>query len=390
MSYREVSEIRDGMRIDWDMPIEMDDGLVLRCDIYRPIKAGRYPVIMTYGPYGKWLHFDDLYSEQWRRMCEIRPDVPTGSTNKYQCWEVVDPEKWVPDNYVVHPRRQPRRRPLAGRDRHLVAARGAGSRAMRRMGRRAAVVERQGRIERHLLLRREPVAVRGAAAQAPRRDLPLGGRRRFLPRHGAPRRHLLQRLHQGLVGEPGLYAAARPRHARLPQPHDRRLGVGAAGADRRRARRQPPQLLRGLPRAKARHRRLLAVAHAGLVEGQGAAVLGGELGRPGPASARQFRGIRPRRLEAEMAGEPRPRALDAFLHGLWRRAAEEVLRPFPQGREDRLGQAAQGAAAGASRRQVRRAAREGMAAQAHQVDQDVPRPGGFLAVDQAARRRNRR
>ena len=26
MSYREVSEVRDGMRIDWDMPIEMDDG----------------------------------------------------------------------------------------------------------------------------------------------------------------------------------------------------------------------------------------------------------------------------------------------------------------------------------------------------------------------------
>ena len=34
MSYREVSEIRDGMRIDWDMPIEMDDGLVLRCDVF--------------------------------------------------------------------------------------------------------------------------------------------------------------------------------------------------------------------------------------------------------------------------------------------------------------------------------------------------------------------
>ena len=34
-------------------------------------------------------------------MCEIHPDVPTGSTNKYQCWEVVDPEKWVPDGYVV-------------------------------------------------------------------------------------------------------------------------------------------------------------------------------------------------------------------------------------------------------------------------------------------------
>ena len=100
MSYREVSEIRDGMRIDWDMPIKMDDGLVLRCDIYRPVKAGKYPVILTYGPYAKWLHFDDLYHEQWQRMCEIHPDVPTGSTNKYQCWEGVDPEKWVPDGYV--------------------------------------------------------------------------------------------------------------------------------------------------------------------------------------------------------------------------------------------------------------------------------------------------
>jgi predicted acyl esterase len=33
-------------------------------------------------------------------MCADQPDVPTGSTNKYQCWEVVDPEKWVPDGYV--------------------------------------------------------------------------------------------------------------------------------------------------------------------------------------------------------------------------------------------------------------------------------------------------
>src|SRR3984885_13464822 len=100
MRYREKSEIRDGMRIDWDMPIKMDDGVVLRADIYRPDAEGKYPVIMTYGPYGKWLHFEDLYGHQWRLMCENHPDVPAGSTNKYQCWEVVDPEKWVPDGYV--------------------------------------------------------------------------------------------------------------------------------------------------------------------------------------------------------------------------------------------------------------------------------------------------
>ena len=80
MDYREKSETRDGMRIDWDMPIPMDDGIVLRCDIYRPVKPGRYSVIMTYGPYGKWLHFDDLYHEQWKIMCETRPDVPAGKS----------------------------------------------------------------------------------------------------------------------------------------------------------------------------------------------------------------------------------------------------------------------------------------------------------------------
>jgi predicted acyl esterase len=100
MSYREVSEIRDGMRIDWDIPITMDDGLVVRADVYRPVREGRYPVILSYGPYGKWLHFEDGYETAWRRMAEIHPDVVTGSTNKYQNWEVVDPEKWVPDGYA--------------------------------------------------------------------------------------------------------------------------------------------------------------------------------------------------------------------------------------------------------------------------------------------------
>ena len=56
--------------------------------------------IMTYGVYGKWLHFRDGYPEQWDRLCEDHPDVPAGSTNKYQTWETVDPEKWVPDGYA--------------------------------------------------------------------------------------------------------------------------------------------------------------------------------------------------------------------------------------------------------------------------------------------------
>jgi predicted acyl esterase len=95
-----TSEVRDGMRIDWDVPIPMDDGVVLRADVYRSIRDGRYPVILTYGPYGKWLHFEDLYTDQWRRMVAEHPDVAAGSSNRYQNWEVVDPEKWVPDGYA--------------------------------------------------------------------------------------------------------------------------------------------------------------------------------------------------------------------------------------------------------------------------------------------------
>ena len=97
---REVTEIRDGMAIDWDIPIEMDDGLVLRADVYRPTTPGRYPVILSYGPYAKWLAFQDGYSTAWEIMIKEHPDVLAGSSNKYQSWEVVDPEKWVPDGYV--------------------------------------------------------------------------------------------------------------------------------------------------------------------------------------------------------------------------------------------------------------------------------------------------
>ena len=92
------------MRIDWDVPIKVDDGLVLRADVYRPDESapggGRYPVILTYGPYAKGLAFQDGYPSAWQRMITEHPDVAYGSSNVHQSWEVVDPEKWVPEGYV--------------------------------------------------------------------------------------------------------------------------------------------------------------------------------------------------------------------------------------------------------------------------------------------------
>ena len=88
------------MKIDWDVPIRMDDGLVLRADVYRPHGEGRHPVILSYGPYGKGLAFQEGYKTAWDLMAREHPDALAGSSNRYQNWEVVDPEKWVADGYA--------------------------------------------------------------------------------------------------------------------------------------------------------------------------------------------------------------------------------------------------------------------------------------------------
>ncbi|HEX2215106.1 MAG TPA: CocE/NonD family hydrolase, partial [Xanthobacteraceae bacterium] len=88
------------MQIDWDAPIKMDDGVVLRADVFRPIGEGKYPVILSYGPYAKGLAFQEGYKSNWMRLTKAAPEVLDGSSNKYQNWELVDPEKWVPDGYV--------------------------------------------------------------------------------------------------------------------------------------------------------------------------------------------------------------------------------------------------------------------------------------------------
>ena len=51
------SEVRDGMRIEWNGPIPTDDGIALRADVYRPVADGHYPVVLTYGIYAKGLSF---------------------------------------------------------------------------------------------------------------------------------------------------------------------------------------------------------------------------------------------------------------------------------------------------------------------------------------------
>src|SRR5262245_28864215 len=85
-----------------------------------------------------------------------------------------------------------------------------------------------------------------------------------------------------------------------------------------------------------------------------------------------------------MAGGPWHRALDPFLHRLRARAAIALLRLFFAREEGRLGQTAEGVAAGTARRQVRAALRERMAAQADAMDEILSRPVGDDADNQKA------
>ena len=91
------------MIIERDVGIKMDDGLVLRANIYRPDQGGKYPTIMALGPYCKGIRFQEghHYAESWKNLIAKHPEIAEGSTCSYMTWETTDPERWVPHGYVV-------------------------------------------------------------------------------------------------------------------------------------------------------------------------------------------------------------------------------------------------------------------------------------------------
>lgn len=96
------TEERDGMRITWNAPIRMVDGVTLRADIFRPLDVDvQCPAIISHGVYAKGLAYQEGYPLQWEKMVADYPEILIGSTNKYQSWEVTDPERWVPHGYAI-------------------------------------------------------------------------------------------------------------------------------------------------------------------------------------------------------------------------------------------------------------------------------------------------
>src|SRR5262245_28281910 len=167
---------QDRMTIEIDVPIAMADGVVLRADVFHPSTEGRYPVILSYGPYGKGLHFADGYKTAWDIMAREHPDpvagtsnaTPTGRwwTRRSGCPTAMWWCGWTTAGPVARP---------AFSAAILSARRTTSTTAS--IGRHPALVEREGRAQQHFLLCHQPVARRGVAAAASGGDLRLGGLR---------------------------------------------------------------------------------------------------------------------------------------------------------------------------------------------------------------------
>lgn len=90
------------MIVQRDLPVPMDDGVILRADVFRPPGPGPFPVIMSLGPYGKSLPFaSEWFAARWERLLAGHPEITDGSSCAHMNWETVDPERWIPHGYAV-------------------------------------------------------------------------------------------------------------------------------------------------------------------------------------------------------------------------------------------------------------------------------------------------
>ena len=81
------------IKVEKDVRIPLRDGVYVVADVFRPDADGRFPVIMTMGPYSKDIHFRDWNpAVDYERLPERGP---------YMHWETVNPDWWVPQGYVA-------------------------------------------------------------------------------------------------------------------------------------------------------------------------------------------------------------------------------------------------------------------------------------------------
>ncbi|KAL1887191.1 hypothetical protein Sste5346_010366 [Sporothrix stenoceras] len=76
--------------------IKLQDGKgVVRCNVYRPKNEQvTYPVLVTYGPYGKDVHYSIFHADSFS-------EVPEEHHSPHSAWETPDPGYWTRNGYAI-------------------------------------------------------------------------------------------------------------------------------------------------------------------------------------------------------------------------------------------------------------------------------------------------
>ncbi|KAM0346680.1 hypothetical protein ACHAPU_005393 [Fusarium lateritium] len=75
------------------VPLKAGDGLV-RLNVYRPKGVDKVPVLVTYGPYGKDISYQDFHPKSFS---EVNPQ----HKSEHSAWETPDPAFWTKNGYAI-------------------------------------------------------------------------------------------------------------------------------------------------------------------------------------------------------------------------------------------------------------------------------------------------
>jgi predicted acyl esterase len=107
----QIIPIPDGLKIERDVMVAMPDGVRLACNVFRPDKPGKFPIVLSLTPYGKdqtppaykpdGSPVSSAYTPYVFRVHSQGADVGHMKISMLTPWEGPDPAFWVPNDYVV-------------------------------------------------------------------------------------------------------------------------------------------------------------------------------------------------------------------------------------------------------------------------------------------------
>src|SRR5271157_526939 len=89
--FKPRAEKARGMIIERDVGVSMSDGVKIYIDLFRPEKEGKYPVLISWGPYGK-----KTRSPIYPLIADVRHDI-----SEYTNFEAADPVYWCGKGYII-------------------------------------------------------------------------------------------------------------------------------------------------------------------------------------------------------------------------------------------------------------------------------------------------